>query len=163
MNDSSSGLTLSALYDQLVPPGEPAAISMWPQTAGWLWLGLLFVVAIGAVSSSYLRWKRATAYRREALECLGSTHDDQAPCPAAIALVLRRAALTGFPREEAAGLVGAEWLDFLDRTGRGVHFRASKAGEILVKAPYKSQSPNEDLPLMAERWIKTHRSHGGLG
>ena len=142
MNDSSSGLTLSALYDQLVPPGEPAAISMWPQTAGWLWLGLLFVVAIGAVSSSYLRWKRA---------------------PAAIALVLRRAALTGFPREEAAGLVGAEWLDFLDRTGRGVHFRASKAGEILVKAPYKSQSPNEDLPLMAERWIKTHRSHGGLG
>ena len=158
MNDSSSGLTLSALYDQLVPPGEPAAISMWPQTAGWLWLGLLFVVAIGAVSSSYLGWKRATAYRREALECLRRASDD----PAAIALVLRRAALTGFPREEAAGL-GAEWLDFLDRTGRGVHFRASKAGEILVKAPYKSQSPNEDLPLMAERWIKTHRSHGGLG
>lgn len=159
MKDASSGLTLSELYDQLVPPGEPAAISMWPQTIGWLWLGLLFVVAIGAVSSSYLRWKRATAYRREALECLRRASDD----PAAIALVLRRAALTGFPREEAAGLVGAEWLDFLDRTGRGVHFRASKAGEILVKAPYKSQSPNEDLPLMAERWIKTHRSHGGLG
>ena len=159
MNDASSGLTLSELYDQLVPPGEPAAISLWPQTVGWLWLGLLLVIATGAAPWSYLRWKRATAYRREALECLRRAGDD----PAAIALVLRRTALSGFPRDEVAGLFGADWLGFLDRTGRGVHFRASKAGETLVKAPYTPQSPNEDLRLMAERWIRTHRSLGGLG
>jgi hypothetical protein len=157
MDDALSGVTLSELYDRLVPPEAPVSISMWPQTTGWLWLALLAVVAIGSASWSYLRWKHATAYRCEALERLRLAGDD----PAAIAVILRRAALSGFPRDEVAGLLGAEWLGFLDRTGRGTLFGASKAGQVLVRAPYKPQPPNEDLRLMAENWIRTHRSPGG--
>lgn len=154
MSDDLSGLTLPELYDRLVPTEAPAPISMWPQTAGWLWLGAAVLLLLAFAIWRWVAWRRSTAYRRAALTSLRAVGQD----PAAIANVLKRTALAGFPRDEVAGLYGAGWLAFLDRAGKGRKFTGSEAGQVLATAPYAQQKPNADLAAMAEEWIKTHKN-----
>lgn len=156
MNDDLTGLNLVELYDRLVMPEAPAPVSMWPQTVGWIWLALGFLIVCSVGFWKFSAWRRATAYRRAAIEELRTAGDD----PGAIATVLRRTALSGFPREAVAGLHGSEWLAFLDGAAEHVQFASSEAGAVLTKAPYKPQSPHKDLPAMAETWIRTHRKRG---
>lgn len=156
MSDDLTGLNLVELYDQLVVPGAPVPISLWPQTLGWIWLVLGLVALIAVVTWRSIAWRRATAYRRAALRQLRAAGDD----PVAIATILRRTALSAFPRETVAGLYGSEWLGFLDGTTGRVQFAGTEAGEVLTKAPYRPQAPHMDLPAMAETWIRTHRVPG---
>jgi hypothetical protein len=156
MSDDLTGLNLVELYDRLVVPDAPAPVSMWPQTAGWIWLMLGLVIVGSVVGWKIAAWRQATAYRRAALAELRAAGDD----PVAIAIVLRRTALSGFPREAVAGLHGAEWLAFLDGAAGKVRFDGSEAGVVLAKAPYTPQAPHKDLSAMAETWIRTHRASG---
>mgnify|MGYP003677200579 CR=1 FL=1 len=156
MNDDLTGLNLVELYDRLVMPEAPAPVSMWPQTAGWIWVALGLLIVGGLAIWKVAAWRQATAYRRAAIKELHLAGDD----PAAIATVLRRTALSGFPREAVAGLYGSAWLAFLDGVAEHVQFAGSEAGAVLTKAPYTPQSPHKDLPAMAETWIRTHRRQG---
>jgi len=156
MSDDLTDLNLVELYDRLVMPDEPVPVSMWPQTAGWIWLVLGVVIVGSLVGWKIAAWWRAAAYRRAALNELRAAGDD----PVAIAIVLRRTALSGFPREAVAGLHGSEWLAFLDSAVSQARFEGSEAGAVLAKAPYTPQVPHQDLPGMAETWIRTHRAQG---
>ena len=156
MSDDLPGLSLVDLYDRLIQPEAPAPVSMWPQTAGWVWLGVFFLLLVLFSSWRFYEWRRATAYRRAALVALKEAGDD----PVAIADVLRRTALAGFPRERVASLYGADWLAFLDQTAPSGGFSASEAGAVLAAAPYRSQDPHHDLPALAETWIRNHRGEG---
>jgi hypothetical protein len=156
MNEDLSELNLVELYDRLIMPAAPEPVSMWPETAGWLWLAAALLVVAGVGWWRWARWREATAYRRAALDALQEVGDD----PAAIADVLKRAALAGFPRDDVASLHGADWLAFLDRVGRGNGFAGSEAGKVLATAPYQPQPPHKDLQAMAARWIKTHHNDG---
>lgn len=156
MSDDLTGLNLVELYDRLAMPDAPAAVSMWPQTAGWIWLGLGLVIVGGLVGWKVVAWRQATAYRHAALDELRTAGDD----PVAISNVLRRTALSAFPREAVAGLHGAAWLAFLDDAAENVRFNGSEAGVVLAKAPYTPQAPHVDLSSMAETWIRTHRAQG---
>ncbi|MEO9576126.1 MAG: DUF4381 domain-containing protein [Tateyamaria sp.] len=153
MSEDLKKLNLVELYDLLVLPEAPAPVSMWPQTAGWIWLGLAVLFLIGLGFWKLLAWRRATQYRREALAELRMAGDD----PVAISSILRRTALAAFERDSVAGLQGSEWLEFLDYTSDAKNFVRSDAGRVLAKAPFSPQSPHEDLPAMAEAWIKKHR------
>lgn len=156
MSEDLSGLNLVELYDRLIQPEVPPPLSMWPQTAGWLWLGAaLLLLTLFAVWKFYT-WRRATAYRRAALAALKEAGDD----PVAISDVLRRTALAGFPRAEVAQLYGSDWLAFLDHSVPSGGFAGSEAGQVLAAAPHRPQAPNRDLPALAESWIKTHRQEG---
>ena len=154
--DALAGLDLVELYDMLLRPDAPAAISMWPQTVGWIWLlGAVAVLACGLIWAWVSR-RRANAYRRAALDALKTAGDD----PAKIADVLRRTALAAFPRDDVAQTYGAGWLAFLDQAADQMDFSGSDAGRVLAAAPYSPQTPHGDLPAMAARWIKTHRRAG---
>ncbi len=146
-------LNLVELYDLLQRPDAPEAISMWPQTAGWLWVAGAMVIMVAALIWMGVSRHRANAYRRAALSALKSAGDD----PVQIANVLRRTALAAFPRQTVAQLHGAAWLTFLDQAAQETHFAGSEAGRVLAAAPYRPQDPHRDLPGMAEQWIKTHR------
>ncbi len=154
MNEDLSTLGLVELYDRLILPDAPEPVSMWPETSGWLWLGALVLVLAGVVWRRWNLWRRATAYRRAALSELRVAGDD----PAAIANILKRAALAGFPREDVASLHGADWLAFLDRVGQNSAFSGSEAGQVLAAAPYRPQTQDTDLPGMAAKWIRTHNN-----
>ena len=153
MSEDLKGLNLVELYDRLIQPEAPLPVSMWPQTVGWLWLGLALLILVGGAIWRVRAWRHATAYRRAALVALAQAGND----PAAISDVLRRTALAGFPRAEVAGLYGDDWLAFLDRTGTSGQFASSAAGKVLAAAPYRVQVPENELAAMAEVWIKTHR------
>ena len=157
MEQDLSKLNLVELYDLLIAPEAPAAVSMWPQTVGWVWALGVLVILVGIAVWKWVAWRRATAYRRAALAALAAAGDD----PAAIADILRRTALVGFPRAQVAGLHGAGWLGFLDKTGSNTGFSGSDAGQALIMAPYTPQSPDARLPALAAEWIKSHRTHLG--
>ncbi|MFC6688894.1 DUF4381 domain-containing protein [Jhaorihella thermophila] len=149
--------SLTSLIAQLVPPAEPPPVSMMPQTAGWAVLGAAALAGLGFLAWRMWRTWRANAYRRAALRALGQAGGD----PAAIAEILRRAALAAYPRRDVAGLIGEDWLAFLDETGPEAVF-AHGPGRVLAIAPYR---PVEDggpaLRAIAETWIRRHRREGG--
>ncbi|MEQ9694612.1 DUF4381 domain-containing protein [Shimia sp. SDUM112013] len=152
-----AGKSLVDLLDMLEPVPEPAAISMWPQTQGWLFL-LLAVLAI--VLWGWLRLRerhRANAYRRAALAALADAGDN----PVEVAAILRRTALAAYSRTEVAGLSGEAWLVFLAQTSKATGFDG-EAGQRMLAAPYlKDSSPDAPgINALACLWVKTHRVEG---
>ena len=74
---------------------------------------------------------------------------------AELSILLRRAALTLFPREQVAGLSNEEWLQFLDNTGGEGQFQQG-AGQQLAIAPYMT-NPAVDadaLYVLVRSWIQ---------
>lgn len=153
MNDDLSNLDLVELIDLLEPVPEPLPVSMWPQTAGWVWLGLLVLALLLVLASRLRRRYRANAYRREALRELEAANGD----PTAIAAILRRTAMVAYGRPRVASLFGETWLDFLDRAFGGNDFR-SGPGRSLARIPYRKDSQAEDLTGLAASWIRRHRT-----
>ncbi|MGV6848018.1 MAG: DUF4381 domain-containing protein [Marinibacterium sp.] len=152
MNGDFDGLSLVDLIDLLEPAPEPPAISMLPQTAGWIWLALAVLLAGVWLINRWAAARRRQAYRRAALHALVAAGDDAA----AIAAILRRTALAAYPRSEVAGLTGAAWLDFLDRTYGGTGFSGGP-GRILARAPYQPCPTDPLLQPLARDWITRYR------
>lgn len=151
------GKNLVELLDMLEPVPEPNAISMWPQTQGWIWLALAFAGVCGFL---FVKWRaryRANAYRRAALRALSEARQD----PSEIAEILRRTALAGFCRDKVANLSGDAWLGFLDAQTPHKGF-SSEQGRAMLSAAYRSDvKPIEGLEDLARLWIRSHKAGGG--
>lgn len=155
MNPEFKGLGLVDLLNLLDPVPEPAAIALTPQTPGWIVVGLVLLTLICWALRRYLRHRHANIYRRAALAELPLAGND----PVKIAIVLRRTALAGFPRQQVAGLYGADWLNFLDQSFAGSGF-ADGPGQILATAPYRNTPADPELTMLARNWIKQHKRQG---
>jgi hypothetical protein len=92
--EAAAPQTLEGLADIVVP--EP--VSLTPQTAGWIILGVIVIALLATVAVLAWRRYRRNAYRREALALVEST-----PLIALPALV-KRVALAAAPRTEVASL-----------------------------------------------------------
>ncbi|MEM1429139.1 MAG: DUF4381 domain-containing protein [Pseudomonadota bacterium] len=150
--DTAAAESLVSLMDRLIEPPVPPPIPLTPETAGWWLLGALVLTGLAYGAWRLWLYRRANAYRRAALAELSAAGDD----PAAIAAVLRRAALAAFPRETVASATGEAWLAFLRSTGG---FPA-QAGPALLGAPYAPPRAGGEAALLrkaADRWIRTHR------
>ena len=156
MKDEFSGLNLVQLLDLLEPVPEPPAPSLWPQTAGWLWLGLAIAVMLIWIVRRIILRRRANAYRRAALAAVADAGDE----PVALAEILRRTALSAYPRSEVASLSGDAWLSFLDRTGGGSAFHDGP-GRVLAAAPYKRSESVPGLGQVVADWIRLHDRSAG--
>lgn len=157
--------SLDRLHDIVAPPPTP----WWPPAPAWYWvLGFLFVAVVVILLLALLRRQR-NRYRREALAelaLLEPAFDNAATRAAALgtlAELLRRAALTAFPREEVAGLAGPAWFDLLDRTGGTTGFRAGN-GAILEAAVFDprtavalDEAKARELASLVRQWIVRHR------
>lgn len=152
MNEEAAPLNLIDLLDQLIEPPEPIPVSMMPQTWGWAALGLILLVACAITAILLWRRYRANAYRRDALRELEAVRDD----PAAIATILRRTALAAYPRHEVAGLVGDDWLRFLDARTSGTSF-CEGPGRAVAVAPYQTVRAEPALYAVVSGWIVRHR------
>lgn len=151
MNKEFEGLNLVELLRLLEDAPEPLPIPLTPQTPGWIVLGAAALIALVVMVRWALRRHRAEAYRRAALRELVQAGDN----PEAVASILRRTALAGFPRGDVAALAGTDWLAFLDRTFPGKGF-ASGPGQVLASAPYRPHEPAPGAARLAQDWVRHH-------
>jgi len=155
MGDTAS---LQNLHDIVVP----GPLAWWPPAPGWY---VVMIVAAGALlvllRSGWRHWRR-NRYRSEALRELTriGREGDLRELP----VLLKRAALSAWPRARVAGLVGAEWHQFLDESANTDRF-GSGAGEVLDRLAYASGSDSapsdRDAAVVldaAQFWLKRHRA-----
>ncbi len=137
----------------------PEPVPFWPPAPGWWLLALLVMLLLSAAVWLWKRHRR-TAYRRAALLELQNLHQalaqgqTAAPIIAELSILLRRAAISRYGRQQVAELRGADWLEFLDRTGRTTQF--STQGRALLDAPFRRDVTEQVEPLLnlAQHWLQ---------
>ena len=158
MSDANpyEGLNLPDLLERLHDLAMPEPVSWLPQTDGW-WVLLAWAAAV--LLFLILKWRadrRRNRYRREALNRLRDlvNADESA---AQVAELVKRTALTVYPRSEVAGLYGEAWGAFLVRTSGADPIVASAAGRLAV-ASYTPNVTIAEIAPCAERWIRRHHA-----
>lgn len=140
----------------------PDPVSWWPPAIGWWFvlLGLILFVMSGLWA--WRRWKnnRNSAKRLALTELDRLKHqyqqqNDPARLMEGLSTLLRRAAISVYPREQCAGLTGTAWLQFLDTIMQDTRF-TNGPGSVLIAAPYaKEQKLNADeLISLCKDWIE---------
>lgn len=99
--------SLEHLHDIALPPPVP----WWSPAPGWHVLGALALLLLAWLAwNGYGNWRRNT-YRRAALRRLAAIPADDI---SALAELVRRSALSVFPRGKIVPPMGAEWAKFLN-------------------------------------------------
>ena len=157
------GSTNSDLLAQLRDIHLPKPIMWWPLAIGWIGLlVIVFVLCLLMFLFARRYYQRGRA-RREGMRLLIRYEKDYQQGVSSqivstqISDLLRRVALVYFPRQEIAGLQGEPWLDFLNKTGRGVKF--DEVRDCLLMLPYQANH-SMDLTLLffyAKKWIQQRR------
>ncbi|MGZ4991889.1 MAG: DUF4381 domain-containing protein [Methylobacter sp.] len=139
---------------------EPEAIGWWPPAIGWWILAVLIPLLILLLVWLYKRLTRKTAIKT-ANNILAQIKQDQTRDNlqklSDLSVLVRRVAISVSPRAKAAGLTGRQWLEFLDRSVKGLPF-SDGAGRLLADAPYRKTPPTEQelsqLIDLCEDWLK---------
>ncbi len=152
---------LSELRDIHLP--LPIEVGL-PAPGWWLVALLLLMGLVSGLVWLVNRW-RAGRYRRQARAELADllvswqTHHDHQAYLQALQQLLKRVALTCFPRDRVASLTGEAWVAFLDRSSGGSDFSMG-AGEILIDGGYKPAVAIDPgllgLHQAALRWLNRH-------
>ena len=160
-NDPSS---LQNLNDIVVPPSAP----WWPLAPGWYVAG--GILALLLLWRIYIFWEasRRNRYRRVALKELSVIRTERdAAALRRLPALLKRTALSVWPREEVASLSGPAWHDFLDRTAQTKLFTGG-AGQVLDQLAYtsKEMAPTAEadagtLLNASEFWLTNHHREAG--
>jgi len=151
----------------------PDPVSWWPLAPGW-WFSLLFLLLLVGVAWAIRRWIKRGQLKRSALAelklleqtCSEDGEDSQQQIEA-LSILLRRLALSVYPRQEIASLTGEQWLLQLDvalaTTPQSGAFSAG-IGRVIIEAPYKP-GLSVDLPALlalVRYWIPLATRKGGL-
>lgn len=158
--------SLDRLHDIILPSPVP----WWPPAPGWYWLAAcVLLVLLTALIKGVIRWQH-NCYRREALAELARQEpalrnpELRAAALLALSAILKRSALSAFPREQVATLTGSPWFEFLDRTGNSSVF-SKGIGAVMSAAIYDpraaralDQQKVDELTRAIRRWIKTHKT-----
>ncbi len=141
---------LAGLRDIVAPAPPP----VWPPAPGW-WL-----IGCSAAAIALLVWMRAKkrlarSARTAALKQFSRIAALPAqPAIAELSTLMRRAAMTKFPRTDVAALTGRDWLEFLDQSGATDQF-CNGPGRILASAPYQNQVAEQcdGAIALCRQWI----------
>ena len=147
--------SLENLHDLVMPVPVP----WWPPAPGWFIVSAVLVMVLGWWLIRAIQQWQSNSYRREALVLLGKIDGSGAELP----ILIKRVALSAYPRERVASLTGEEWLAFLDQTGHTDAFTTG-AGRWLARVAYEPQltaslSPTElnGLRTAVRDWILRHQ------
>lgn len=161
--DAMTETALQSLHDIAVPP----PISWMPQTWGWVVVGVVLLAAALAAALFWLRRYRANAYRRAAVGALAAIGEDvRNPVTRyrglqALATLLKRTALSAWPRTNVASLSGDDWVGFMEAHERSL---ADGLARLLDDVEYQAPGKVETIPpstcdevvVAARRWIERH-------
>ncbi len=151
----------------------PDPVSWWPLAPGW-WLSLVLVLLLVGAIWVIRRWIRRGQLKRSALaeltqleQAYSEGGDDLQQQVEALSILLRRLALSVYPRQEIASLTGEQWLLQLDvalaKTPQAKAFSVG-VGRVIMEAPYKPGLAVELPALLAlvRYWIPLATQKGGL-
>ena len=161
-------MTDPASLQNLHPIVLPPEVGLWPPAPGW-YLATLVLLLIGArIGSAVLRrWKR-DRYRREGRQLLARVRSRFASGDREslreLPVLLKAAALGGYPRQQVAGLYGDSWHTFLNSTTDRDLFSDSHL-ELLEQLSYSppgscgeiDQASARELMRTMDSWLKLHR------
>jgi len=151
----------------------PAQVGWWPLATGWYFLFALLLTVIAWIAYRSLKHWSGNRYRRAALEEFHSLEqgmqDDtrRDECLGRIPVLLKRTALTVYPRKQVASLAGNNWHQFLNSKTKEPLFRGTVA-ETLDLVSYSAGGLNEVAPQACAalldatyQWLKHHRAPSG--
>lgn len=141
---------LDKLHDFYQPP-PPA----WtPQTIGWyVVFATIALLAMWMAIHSLRKWL-ANRYRREALRELALLQPEE------FSTLLKRTALSAWPREKVASLSGEAWLNFLNESAKNNSFQqapGNRIEEIALRSQTLSSEDEQTLRKVTAAWIRRHR------
>ena len=144
----------------------PSEVSLTPQTPAWYLLGVVLMAAMVLAMIRAVQRYRRDAYRRAALAELARRRDAAAGGERSAALaqlpeLLKRCALAAYCRERVAGLSGARWHAFLDRTAPGAlgdDAKSALSSLVLEGAGELPREAERDLFEGIERWLRRHHA-----
>lgn len=150
----------------------PEAVGWWPLASGWyVLIGLLLIIVTWFIYTS-IRYRIKNRYRRMALHQLQlltremNSPDKRDSVLRQIPILLKRTALTAYPRKELASLTGKSWHDFLNSKVRTPSFTESN-GDSLDRISYSvgnldtiDTGAANELLRACRHWFKNHRPDG---
>lgn len=142
---------LDNLHDFYQPPPP----SWRPQTIGWYIVFDVTTLLLAWLAVHLFRRWRESRYRREALSELAHIEATQ------LSALLKRTAISVWPREEVAALSGPAWLKFLDDSAHKPLFENAPENRIEDLALSSSTLSTEDesaLRHASANWIRHHKS-----
>ncbi len=143
----------------------PDPVAWWPPAVGW-WIAVPLLVLTLYAGARFLRWLRhRRRLQKAALRTLDrifrdlGRHQNQQQLLRETSVLLRRVALTHYPRESVAALTGGDWLRFLDQSLAGsAHAEgfSQGAGRVLANGPYtpSCEIDTKALHRLCAGWIR---------
>lgn len=162
-------MTQPNLLDGLADIVVPAPVAWTPQTWGWAALAVLLMVLMAWALWALRQQRQANRYRVEALAALDELSaavaqiDRRAMALITIGELVKRTALTAFPREDVARLSGAEWVAFLNRHAPSSLAPSAVAlfDDLEYRGPdaLRAMAPQDASAVIdaARVWIRGHR------
>lgn len=150
---------------------QPDVHFWWPLTPIWYVLILFTFLLIGLLIYYWLertKIKRMAINELRRLEACYKYDRNFSEFVSGVNLLLRKVALLKFKQISTAGLIGRQWLEFLDEQGKTDHFTTG-IGQSLLVEPYQKplviydkknvseQQKNKDanaLIYLVFRWIR---------
>jgi len=140
----------------------PEAVSNWPAPGWWL-LAVLVLASVAGAAIWLWRYRQRNYYRRLASKQLQqlwnsslTSGDFSNYCEQANALV-KRTALTAFPRQQVAALYGESWVDFLALSGAIDKSQLTPLAELYSTRQMLTQDQCFQLHQQLVTWLKRHR------
>ena len=142
---------LAALRDVILPP-DP---SFWPPAIGWWLLAVLAVVLVVTVQYGIRYFSERFALTAVMKNVSNLKQLNSKAAVVELSILLKKIAVTKFPRAQVAGLTGSRWLEFLDQSGDTDQFTRGP-GRILATAPYSKQVVEDLNPVfdLCEDWVE---------
>jgi hypothetical protein len=164
MSNVSDPASLQNLHD-IVPPAPPP---WWPPAPGWyVVLAVVMVFLLWGLFRALKTWQQ-NRYRREALGELADIRRIGAAAAGRLPALLKRTALSAWPRDEVASLTGSEWHAFLDRTAMTDRF-STGGGAVLERLSFSTAAAgnggDDDFGRALEDaafWLHKHVSPRGI-
>ena len=153
------------LLKDFIETQQPQMVSLFPQTVGWLIIGLILLIAIFNKIVLAIKLYQSNAYRREALKWLNELPDyinvSQQPIFRTLPTLLRKVALTGFGTDNVVSLSSKEWEVWLDQQCAKTSF-SNQCASYLQQLSYSAETvlTSKQIALLTEQislWINFHR------
>ena len=162
---SSDPASLQNLNDIVLP----ATVGWWPLATGWYFLFALLLIALAWFGCRSLhRWMN-NRYRRAALRELQwlaeriQKAEERDANLRQIPILLKRTALSVYPRSQVASLTGKDWFRFLISAEKNPSFTEASANTLYTVSYSTGELSTVDAQaatalLNASRsWLKHHR------